>query len=252
MSHPLLTAPIGPALLRLAGPTTAVMALQILVAMADIWFIAQLGTDALAGIALVFPVMALMVNSANGGLGGGVASALARALGGGRHEDARALPLHALVLGAAFGLGFTALAWTAAPAFYRLLGGGGLALERALAFSDLWYGGAIAVWLSCFLAALLRGAGDAATPARVVITGGLCATGGRAGAGARSGARHEGPAIAPIAASVGSGFLLGCRGADGWDSLLRGTAGSVACSRDPAGRRRMSWARSPAAPPPCW
>jgi len=134
------------------------MALQILVAMADIWFMGRLGTDALAGIALVFPFMALMVNSANGGLGGGVASAMARALGAGRHEDARALVLHALVLAVAFGAGFTTLAWTAAPAFYRLLGGSGLALERALAFSDVWYGGAIVVWLSCFLAALLRAA----------------------------------------------------------------------------------------------
>ena len=58
MVHPLLTAPVGRALVRLAGPTTAVMALQVVVALADIWIIARLGTDALAGIALVFPVTA--------------------------------------------------------------------------------------------------------------------------------------------------------------------------------------------------
>lgn len=213
LSHPLLTAPIGPALLRLAGPTTAVMALQIFVAMADIWFMGRLGTDALAGIALVFPFMALMVNSANGGLGGGVASAMARALGAGRHEDARALVLHALVLSVAFGLAFTALAWTAAPAFYRLLGGSGLALERALAFSDVWYGGAIVVWLSCFLAALLRGAGDAATPARIMVIcsvvyvplAGVLAL----GIGDWPGLGIVGPAIASIATAIGSALLLG-------------------------------------------
>ena len=213
MSHPLLTPPIGPALLRLAGPTTAVMALQILVAMADIWFIGRLGTDALAGIALVFPFMALMVNSANGGIGGGVASALARALGAGRHEDARALVLHALVLGVAFGAGFTALAWTAAPAFYRLLGGSGLALERALAFSDVWYGGAIAVWLGAFLAALLRGGGDSATPARIMVISsavyvplaGVLAL----GLGDWPGLGMAGVAIASIATTIGSVFLLG-------------------------------------------
>jgi Na+-driven multidrug efflux pump len=64
-------------LLRLAGPTTSVMALQIVVALVDIWIVARLGTDTLAGMALVFPVMALMVNSANGAMGGSVASALA-------------------------------------------------------------------------------------------------------------------------------------------------------------------------------
>ncbi len=212
MSHPLLAAPIGPALLRLAGPTTVLTVLQIFVAMADIWIIGRLGIDALAGIALVFPVMALMVNSANGGLGGGVASARARALGAGRHDDARALVLHALVLGVAFGSGFTVLAWTAAPAFYRLLGGSGVALERALAFSDLWYGGAIVVWLSCFLAALLRGSGDAATPARIgaitsvvyVPVAGVLAL----GIGDWSGIGMAGPAIASIAASIGSGLLM--------------------------------------------
>ena len=38
MSHPLLTAPLGASLLRLAGPTTAVMAAQTLVAIAETYF----------------------------------------------------------------------------------------------------------------------------------------------------------------------------------------------------------------------
>ena len=98
MSHPLLTAPIGRSLLRLAGPTTGLMVVQIFVAVADVWFIGRLGTDALAGSRWSFPSMMLMQNMANGGMGGGVASAMARALGAGRLDDARALVLHALVL----------------------------------------------------------------------------------------------------------------------------------------------------------
>ena len=246
LSHPLLTAPVGPALLRLSGPTTAVMALQILVAMADIWIIARLGTDALAAIALVFPFMALMVNSANGGIGGGVASALARALGAGRQADARALVLHALVLGVAFGLGFTALAWTAAPAFYRLLGGSGLALERALAFSDVWYGGAVVVWVSAFLAALLRGGGDSATPARIMVIASLVyvpLAGVLAlGLGDWPGLGIAGPAIASIATTIGSAVLLARalgRGAAGWASRRRCSASacSAGCSA-----RSCAWA----------
>jgi len=50
-----LTAPIGQSLLRLAGPTTGLMVVQIFVAIAEIWFIARLGADALAGFALVLP-----------------------------------------------------------------------------------------------------------------------------------------------------------------------------------------------------
>ena len=65
---------------------------QILVAIADGIFVGRLGTDALAGMALVIPFVTLMFNIANGGMGGGVASAIARALGAGRSDDARAMP----------------------------------------------------------------------------------------------------------------------------------------------------------------
>src|ERR1044071_6342139 len=123
LSHPLLTAPVGRSLLRLAGPTTGLMVVQILVAMAETWFIGRLGTEALAGFALVLPFMVLMLNAANGGMGGGVAAAMARALGADRIDDARALVVHALVLGLAVGFVFTTLAWTLAPGIYGLMGG---------------------------------------------------------------------------------------------------------------------------------
>src|SRR5215831_4728646 len=116
VSHPLLTAPIGASLLRLAGPTTAVMVVQTVVAIAETFIFGRLGTDALAGFALVFPFMMMMTMMAAGGMGGGVAAAMARAVGGGRMEDARSLVLHALVLGAVLAMLFTLMAWTIAPA----------------------------------------------------------------------------------------------------------------------------------------
>ena len=167
MSHPLVTAPIGRSLLRLAGPTTAVMGVQVFVAVSEAWFVARLGIDALAGIALVIPFITLMMNMANGGMGGGVASALARTLGGGRLDDARALVLHALLLGLGCALVFTIFAWTALPVVFRWLGGSGPVLQQALAFSTVWFSGAAVLWSSAFLSALLRGGGDSATPSRI-------------------------------------------------------------------------------------
>ena len=212
MSHPLLTAPIGRSLLRLAGPTTGLMVVQIFVAVAETWFIARLGADALAGLALVLPFLVLMHNMANGGMGGGVASALARALGSGRLDDARALVLHALVLAVAFALVFAILAWTVAPIAYHLMGGSGPALERALAFSDVVFGGAIVVWTSAFLAALLRGAGDTVTPSRygllmsilyVPLAGVLTL-----GVSTWPGLGMMGPGVAGIVTMAGSTLLL--------------------------------------------
>jgi Na+-driven multidrug efflux pump len=165
-SHSLLTAPIGRSLLRLAGPTTAIMAVQILVAVADTWFVGQLGLEALAGIALVLPFITLMMNIANGGMGGAVASSMARALGAHRHEDARALVPHAMLLGWAIALTFTLLAWTLAPTVFQAMGGKGAALAQALTFTRLWFSGAVLQWTAAFLSALLRGVGDTATPAR--------------------------------------------------------------------------------------
>ncbi len=167
MSHLLLTAPIGRSLLLLAGPTTALMLTQVLVAIADGIFVGRLGTDALAGMALVIPFVTLMFNIANGGMGGGVASAIARALGAGRLDDARAIVTHAFILAVALGAGFAVIDWACAAWLFALLGGSGAALERALAFSHVMFTGAVAIWASAFSAALLRGSGDTATPARV-------------------------------------------------------------------------------------
>jgi Na+-driven multidrug efflux pump len=87
---------------------------QILVAIAETYFFGRLGTEALAGSALVYPFMMLMQMMASGGMGGGVAAAMARAVGGKRMEDARALVLHAFLLGVGVALLFTLLAWTVA------------------------------------------------------------------------------------------------------------------------------------------
>ena len=140
------------------------MAVQILVAVIDVYFIGRLGTDALAAIALVFPFQMLTQNIAFGGIGGSVASSLARALGAARHDDARALVVHTAILAAAFALAFTAFAWTMAPSLYALMGGVGEALQQAVLYSNVWFAGAVLLWAFAMQSSLLRGAGDAATP----------------------------------------------------------------------------------------
>ncbi|MDP3240913.1 MAG: MATE family efflux transporter, partial [Reyranella sp.] len=169
LSHPLLTAPIGKSLWKLSAPTTAVMIVQTLVAIAETFIFGRLGTEALAGFALVFPLMMMMTMMAAGGMGGGVAAAMARTLGAGRTADARALVLHALVLGTVLALLFTLLAWTVAPSLYRLLGGEGVALAKALTYSHVLFSGSLFIWANFFLSALLRGGGDAATPGRYML-----------------------------------------------------------------------------------
>jgi Na+-driven multidrug efflux pump len=104
----LLEAPIVRTLLRLAAPNILVMLAQASTGLVETYFVGKLGTDALAGVALVFPGVMLMQMMSAGAMGGGISSAIARALGGGRRDDADALVLHALVISAVLGLLFTA------------------------------------------------------------------------------------------------------------------------------------------------
>ena len=98
----LLEAPIAPTLLRLAIPNVITTVVQASTGLIETYFIGKLGTDALAGVALVFPGVMLMQMMSAGAMGGGVSSAIARALGAGRREDADATILHALIIAAGF------------------------------------------------------------------------------------------------------------------------------------------------------
>ena len=89
-ASPLLSAPIGRGIARLAAPTMAVMIAQAAVSVAETAIVGRLGTEALAAFALVFPLMMLMTMMAAGGIGGGIAAAVARAVGAGRRDDAGA------------------------------------------------------------------------------------------------------------------------------------------------------------------
>ena len=110
-------------MLRLALPTITVLVAQALVGVAETYFVSFLGTEALAGVALVFPVLMLVQMMSNGGIGGGVASAVARALGADRDADAQALAWHAMLLACGLGLLFTVGAIAGGPALYRAMGG---------------------------------------------------------------------------------------------------------------------------------
>src|SRR5947207_13317739 len=168
----LLEGPVARTLLQLAAPNVLLIAVQAAVNVLEAVFIGWLGRDALAGVALVFPLIMLMQTMSAGGMGGGVASAVARALGAGRRRDADALVLHAVVIALLFGVAFTVGMLVGGPRLYRAMGGTEGALAAALMYSNVVFVGAIAVWLFNTLGSVLRGAGNMLLPALVVVAGG--------------------------------------------------------------------------------
>jgi len=169
----LLEAPIAPTLLRLAAPNMLVMVVQAAVGLIETYFIGKLGTDALAGVALVFPLVMLMQMMSAGAMGGGIASSIARALGGGRRADADALALHALVIALGFGIAFMLALLVGGRVLYAAMGGRGASLDAALTYSNWVFAGAVLVWLFNSLGAVIRGTGNMALPAAVICVGAL-------------------------------------------------------------------------------
>ena len=164
----MLTAPVLPTLVALATPNVLLALMQALVSFADAWFIGRLGTDALAGVALVFPIVILMQMMSAGAMGGGVSSAVARTLGAGDVARAERLAWHAAAIAVAFGLLFTVTMLLAGPPLYRALGGTADVLAQATAYSNIVFGGALTVWLSNILANVVRGTGNMAVPAIIL------------------------------------------------------------------------------------
>src|SRR5476649_469424 len=167
----MLHGPIVATMLKLALPTIGVMVAQTAVGIAETYYVGFLGTDALAGVALVFPIFMLMTTMSNGGLGSGVTSAIARAIGAGRQKDADALVFHAVVLAVIWGALFTVGIVWGGPALYAALGGRDASLAAALQYSNILFAGAAGVWIVNLLAAALRGSGNVKVPALVTLVG---------------------------------------------------------------------------------
>ena len=170
-THVLLSAPILPTLLRLAAPMIAFMVVQAIVSTGEVYYVGFLGADALAGVAVSYPLVMLMTTMSAGGMGGAMASAVARALGAGRRSEASRLAVHALVIAAVMGIIFTAGVLLGGRGLFLLLGAEGAALGMAWTYARIVFAGAIVVWLFNALASVFRGMGDTSTPANVGMVG---------------------------------------------------------------------------------
>src|SRR6202048_3538630 len=128
----LLDGPILRTLLWLAWPNVIALSAGTCVVIAETSYIGRLGVESLAAMALVFPFVILTMTMSGGAMGGGVASAIARALGAGDKERASALAAHAMLISICFGLAFTLVMLLFGPALLELLGGRGNVLARAI------------------------------------------------------------------------------------------------------------------------
>ena len=181
----LLTGPVLPLLLRFALPNMVAMLAVALAAMAETGYVGQFGPAALAGMALVFPFVMLQTMLSAGAMGGGVSSAVSRALGAGDDERANVLAVHALWIGLAAGVCFMVLMELWGPAMMAGLGGQGEALAQAVAYSEVAFTGSVFIWVVNTLSSVIRGSGNMRVPSVTLVVVALMqvAIGGALGLG---------------------------------------------------------------------
>ena len=212
-TNPLLTGSILPTLLRLAVPNVLAMLVSVLVGIAETRYVGLLGTVPLAAMALVFPFAMLTQMMSAGAMGGGVSSAISRALGASDLARAQTLALHALVIGVVAGTVHGAVFISFGPVLYRWLGGQGEVLEQAIRFSQVLFLGAASVWVMNALASVVRGTGNMRVPSLVILATSLLqiVVGGALGLGLGPIPRFGMPGVAIgtiVAFSAGSAYLL--------------------------------------------
>jgi Na+-driven multidrug efflux pump len=171
-SRMMLEKPIAPMIMQLAIPNATVMAVYILIGLLEVYFVSRLGVDALAGVAPVFPLVSLVASIAQGAIGGGIVTTVARSLGTGR-SDASEYAWYAVALSIPLGLATTAAMVALGPSLYGYMGISGNALAIAVSYSSTIFAGATLIWMFNFLMAVVRGTGNLRVPVIVVCGGAL-------------------------------------------------------------------------------
>ena len=170
----LVEGPILRTLLWLAWPNVVALSAGTCVVIAETSYIGRLGVESLAAMALVFPFVILTMTMSGGAMGGGVASAIARALGAGDTDRASTLAAHALLIGICFGLMFMLVMLIFGPRLLQSLGGRGNVLAYAIGYVQIFFGGAVVPWLLNTLAGILRGTGNMKLPSLMILSSAVC------------------------------------------------------------------------------
>jgi len=167
--HLILNGSISELLVRLAAPNILAIVAMTAVTFADVYFVGQLGTKALASLAIVFPFQTLMGMKSGGAIGGGVASSIVRSLGANATDNAESAAWHALVIGAFGAVIYAVVLGIFARPLLGLLIDSGDVLDGAVSYAYILFGGAVVIWATAMLSAILRGIGAMGIAANAVI-----------------------------------------------------------------------------------
>ncbi|MEM9740945.1 MAG: MATE family efflux transporter [Pseudomonadota bacterium] len=163
---------VGNHLVRLGVPMMWGVASVISVSLADAYFLGKLGTDELAAISFVFPVLFTLI-SLGIGLSAGATSVVSRMIGAGSTDDAQRPATDILLIGAVISLLVSVLGAVTIAPFFSLLGADGAVLDFIEQYMIVWYLGLPFQVVSLIAMGLIRANGDTLAPSLAMVVGAL-------------------------------------------------------------------------------
>jgi putative MATE family efflux protein len=166
-SRDFTTGPVGPAIIVLAIPMVMEMCMESLFAVVDVFFVSQLGADAVATVGLTESMLAIVYSVAIG-LCIGATATVARRIGEKDLDGAAVAAVQVLIVGFVVSVTMGMFgAWNARRLLVLMGAGEGL-LGYNANFTAIMLGGNIVIVFIFLINAIFRAAGDAAIAMRVL------------------------------------------------------------------------------------
>ncbi|GGY42081.1 MATE family efflux transporter [Parvularcula lutaonensis] len=164
----LLEQPVTKVLFDLSWPMSLGLFSVIAINVTDTFYIGRLGSQELAAIGFCFPVIFGM-SAISIGMGNGGAAVVARAIGAGQEDRAKALITSTLLFVLIFALMLAIIMLQVSDAVFLALGAPRELLPYINQFMTIWYSGLPLLVLPIVLNGLIRAAGEAKVPSGLMV-----------------------------------------------------------------------------------
>ena len=166
-TSPLVGAPLAKTMFRLAVPGVIGALLFSAVGLAEAQFLKEAGVEAIAAVALVFPLTMLAAMLSAGAIGGAVSGLTARAIGAGDFQKASSVLVCAVIISVVGGLLMWWLVHQYGFLLYEYASDNQSVNAAAQRYAGLVFPAIIVFWLVNMLSSVLRGTGDMVRPALI-------------------------------------------------------------------------------------
>src|SRR5215469_6122507 len=158
---------IGRSIMLLAVPMVLEMLMESVFAVVDVFFVARLGPEAVAAVAITESLMTLIYTLAIG-LGIGAMALVARRIGGHDPEGASRAAAQTIAIGIIVSVVVGVAGAAFAPDLLAIMGASSAVVEKGAGFTRMMLAGNASVMLLFLFNSVFRGAGDAVIAMRVL------------------------------------------------------------------------------------